>query len=1046
MLFVSNNKQIIGVLRFRSQYTMDFNRTSTGVIINPYAKHPAAATTERNEKTNNVAITPVVNDLTMGNQSQLRNGAIKKCKKMATNRKKKQVYKQKAIGGGVAFIEKLHCVVCKAKRLIAQGKNVSLPHRSHDKRCSMNRKTRGLSAMAVFVDKEANRNMAINNAPMASFLGQKLAAEAAKTGTNILRFFSPYPQLNPPATNVARLPLDMDNVVAWRKQQGRNPNSFEPKSPSIREVIDDTLGGTMNQDQEFKWLEKTRYSKAITLAIDYIVAKFEHRKSSKTEDPLPATSNFLEAMERYHTYFPPGVCTYTFPPDIPSDHLTPSPHYHFIAGESFIYLDWKLLSPKVELSCWNCLQSGVPKVDCWLKHDRSNFSKSKALFPVWTGSGRPTLSVLMNYKCEACSSMYLANDGRVLMQLDAHLRSLYPVDPKYAEGTFHFHEDLTDDLEVLMKTYANASYVGKKMHRKLGLQYSRKVETYLSQFPKSSTPAPALSPTSFEDFSRGFLPPSAATIRTLYKRGYNSPLTPYGYSQYDRNVREIQNVKIGPCDAIAIDWTFQVVKNYNLPGAKAMFTANVGRTKEVFALALVASTSVSQVSHMLVEILQKRPNFNPSVLYHDTCPHNQDFWRMLFGANLDVRLGLFHLMHRIVDTLDSKCELYWKGLVSLKKSVYRYDDEDLAGLLTSLREGSFSRDGMKYSSSQIDDLRHSKRWKERCDPLLKKIILAGPVIADAIERWIVDYSNKVDSLGRPLFTRNTEKVAKEQTLKVKWVQDPPNMDMYRQIPAGKKSTHQLSKWQSNRPESGLEKFHEFLAHLANTGCGKELADALTLGGTADHNIKARWREDVNKNKLLGKDIHGTVEYSEEPAFWDHSYLDLLNRRAISLGLDPIFEFVVVPPREGNGEVFLSKYFEEQQNRNLTVGQDKTTKLCNCRHCQVYSPSEPTEPRLPEEEQANKAVEREQEQQQQQEQHHPQSIDQYAANSTVTAPRLASVAPSLYSSPFGIVPSNCCFSWPPFYCRKKQEYFNRKYHGGGRRGRPPNCDFNCHGDQ
>ncbi len=68
--------------------------------------------------------------------------------------------------------------------------------------------------------------------------------------------------------------------------------------------------------------------------------------------------------------------------------------------------------------------------------------------------------------------MYLANDGRVLMQLDAHLRSLYPVDPKYAEGTFHFHEDLTDDLEVLMKTYANASFGGKKMHEKLGLNTS----------------------------------------------------------------------------------------------------------------------------------------------------------------------------------------------------------------------------------------------------------------------------------------------------------------------------------------------------------------------------------------------------------------------------------------------------------------------------------------------------------------------------------------------------------------------------------------------
>jgi hypothetical protein len=66
--------------------------------------------------------------------------------------------------------------------------------------------------------------------------------------------------------------------------------------------MDNTLGGT-NLDQEFKWLERTKYSKAITFAIDYIVAQFEHRKSSKTKDPLPTTSNFLEAMARYHNYF-----------------------------------------------------------------------------------------------------------------------------------------------------------------------------------------------------------------------------------------------------------------------------------------------------------------------------------------------------------------------------------------------------------------------------------------------------------------------------------------------------------------------------------------------------------------------------------------------------------------------------------------------------------------------------------------------------------------------------------------------------------------------
>jgi hypothetical protein len=55
---------------------MDLYRTLTGVVINPYAKRPTVAASESNDSANNVAINSVVTDLTMGNQSQLRNGTI----------------------------------------------------------------------------------------------------------------------------------------------------------------------------------------------------------------------------------------------------------------------------------------------------------------------------------------------------------------------------------------------------------------------------------------------------------------------------------------------------------------------------------------------------------------------------------------------------------------------------------------------------------------------------------------------------------------------------------------------------------------------------------------------------------------------------------------------------------------------------------------------------------------------------------------------------------------------------------------------------------
>jgi hypothetical protein len=65
---------------------------------------------------------------------------------------------------------------------------------------------------------------------------------------------------------------------------------------------------------------------------------------------------------------------------------------------------------------------------------------------------------------------------------------------------------------------------------------------------------------------------------------------------------------------IACNWTFQAIKNFNLPGAKVIFTASVGKTNEIFTLAIAALAAISQVSHMMAEIFQKRENFNHKTL------------------------------------------------------------------------------------------------------------------------------------------------------------------------------------------------------------------------------------------------------------------------------------------------------------------------------------------------------------------------------------------------------------------------------------------------
>jgi hypothetical protein len=249
---------------------------------------------------------------------------------------------------------------------------------------------------------------------------------------------------------------------------------------------------------------------------------------------------------------------------------------------------------------------------------------------------------VMNYDCTTCGARFAANDGKLLSLLPAHVRAAYPVEPQYATGAFHFHKQATDELEPIMKTYGNGNFYCKKLFRTMGVEYQRKVETYLSDSPTTDYVA-------LEDWIGGSYPPSGHSIRACYEQeAEQSQLTSYGFSNVERYEREIQSVTVAVL--IAIDWTFQVVKNYILPGAKACFTMCT-ETGEIAALGIVESTAVSQISHMLQQLVEKRSTFRPKVIYTDTWPNGETFWRNIFGSHIIGRLGFFHLIKRILDTL-----------------------------------------------------------------------------------------------------------------------------------------------------------------------------------------------------------------------------------------------------------------------------------------------------------------------------------------------------------------------------------------------------------
>eukprot|EP00980_Cylindrotheca_fusiformis_P012820 scaffold3155_cov91-Cylindrotheca_fusiformis.AAC.1 len=240
----------------------------------------------------------------------------------------------------------------------------------------------------------------------------------------------------------------------------------------------------------------------------------------------------------------------------------------------------------------------------------------------------------------------------------------------------------------MMKTYGNADMVSTHLMQSMGRHYATKAATYLSQEPKHPFPCQSA-------FVKNNWPPAGPTLRRLYENAEYSPLQLYGYSNFHRYTTEVQNVSLAEGDSVAYDHTFSALTAYNkangLGRGKAILTGLKKPTNEVVMVAIVPSTSLKDASHALIQS-QKKRGMIPSVVMTDTMPNGKAFWKDLYGDEVDCQLGLFHFMHRIVDTLDSHSAHYWKCLVGLKESIYQYNPRDLSKLKAALMGGTLSRD------------------------------------------------------------------------------------------------------------------------------------------------------------------------------------------------------------------------------------------------------------------------------------------------------------------------------------------------------------------
>ena len=661
--------------------------------------------------------------------------------------------------------------------------------------------------------------------------------------------------------------------------------------------------------------------------VHHMMGKFNHRKTKGAAGD-PKTIAYLQKQREYRQYFPASEIKFTFPSEAWT--TLPSPHYHALQKTSWIHVDWGISHPGATLRCFECEKKEPRNEPPQLVHDRTNFTKSRHLFPIFDQGGSVIWASVMSYCCPNCSTRYPGNDGRLLQMLDPHVRSAYPVHPRHAlEGaTWHLTRELADDLDAEMLTYGNADEFSHKMHNRKFREYEERMINYYScegeRKHKDYIP--------IRDWV-GEFPPDGTALRTLHERAERSSLTHTKISNFHRHKLEIQSV--GCSKVFAIDWTFAVCKNYILPGATACFTSMV-ETGEVCALGLVATTKVAEIAH-LVEQTRRRPNFKPKAIFTDTWPHNQKFWFMIFGP-ITGCLGIFHFMKRMVDTLRSNHFKYWDALIALKKAIYRYETSDYQELCKSLTTGTMAKDKKCYTPSEIQELRYSKKWKQRYAKYLRKVLHRGSEIQQGLLDWKREFKDQVDpTTGLKLFTADTKSAVDNQIKHVEDIQFPLGIEMYKTIPPGPRSTHNLSSYRSINPEPMLESWHGRFAHFGNRGMKPGLADILHLRGTAHGNVVVRHKLSMmneEENGALTSTLDPPGHLREQPVLKDHCLGKFINELAAKAGAKAPYRNLR-PVFEDNGEDFLSEYYEQQKLRNKDPRNQinaATTKRCGCKSC------------------------------------------------------------------------------------------------------------------
>jgi len=256
----------------------------------------------------------------------------------------------------------------------------------------------------------------------------------------------------------------------------------------------------------------------------------------------------------------------------------------------------------------------------------------------------------------------------------------------------HSNKSATTVLDVIMTTHANGDLCAKMLCNATNRSHLEKVQSYHSH--NAGNDKTILHIKKDEQCTRVF-PPLGDNIRDTVDEAASNNNNPWGISDHDRHTQEIQGVG---CEvSCAVDHKHEVTKNHcrkQQIGADALW--DVGNdTGQIACAVLVPSTGTTDLSHAAMQV-SKRKNFEPKALHSDTWPAKLEHGALLFGDELEGRLGLFHFMQRTTRTFRKKHVDHFQALNGLLKCVHEHNTKDHEDLLRALKEGTLN--GKKHSN------------------------------------------------------------------------------------------------------------------------------------------------------------------------------------------------------------------------------------------------------------------------------------------------------------------------------------------------------------